>query len=109
MKFILMTVFLLSTLMTKAHAIDQQSIQSLQKQGFVVRMGELTGAGSRMSLGRLAGFIHPKGIVMKADCQSIAVAQSSDQNNPLISDVTKVVVDQSVINASEFEGFFTNQ
>jgi hypothetical protein len=107
MKFIVLSFLLALTLVPKAHAIDQASIDALTKQGFVVRMGELTGAGSRMSLGQLQGFIHPRGIVMKADCKSIAVGQASNQANPLISDVTKVFVDQSVINAAEFEGFFT--
>lgn len=107
MKYLLMTFLLVLTLVPKAQAFDQASIDALTKQGFVVRMGELTGAGSRMSLGQLQGFIHPRGIVMKADCKSISVGQATNQANPLISDVTKVFVDQSVINASEFEGFFT--
>lgn len=94
--------------LTQAYAIDQGSLEQLKKQGFEVRMGELTGAGGKMSLARLAGFIHPHGIVMKGDCKSISVAKNSD-SDPKISDVTKVVVDQSVISASEFEGFFTFQ
>lgn len=101
-------LFVLSTF-SQVFAIDQQSLEHLKKQGFQVRMGELTGAGSKLSLARLAGFIHPSGIVMKGDCKQIAVSQSSDRVDPKISDVTKVVVDQSVISATEFEGFFTFQ
>ena len=104
---IFMSLLMVLIFIPKSHAIDQGSLDTLKKNGFQVRMGELTGAGSKMSLARLAGFIHPSGIVMKGDCKSIAVAQGSDQKNPQISDVTKVTVDQSVINASEFEGFFT--
>lgn len=102
---IILSLFILS--LSSAFAIDQATVDQLKKQGFQVRMGELTGAGGKLSLGRLAGFIHPRGIVMKEDCQSIAVASSSNRNDPKISDVTKVVVDQNVISASEFEGFFT--
>ncbi|MBC7714178.1 MAG: hypothetical protein H7177_12615 [Rhizobacter sp.] len=108
MKIILLSLVLFSTIQS-VFALDQAGIDQLKKQGFEVRMGELTGAGSRLSLSHLAGFIHPHGIVMKQDCKSIAVSQSSDKVDPKISDVTKVVVDQSVIQASEFEGFFTFQ
>lgn len=100
----IMMIFSLMLFSTSTFAIDQQSLELLKKQGFQVRMGELTGAGSKLALTRLAGFIHPKGIVMKEDCKSIAVSSAVD---PKISDVTKVVVDQSVIAAHEFEGFFT--
>jgi hypothetical protein len=109
MKKIMFALISLMTIMSSAYAIDQASIAALRKQGFEVQLGELTGAGSRMSLGRLAGFIHPRGIVMKADCKSIAISQASNHTDPKISDVTKVVVDQSVISASEFEGFFTHE
>ncbi|MBC7429439.1 MAG: hypothetical protein H7336_12550 [Bacteriovorax sp.] len=109
MKILMLSLVLTLSTLQSAFALDQAGIDQLKKQGFEVRMGELTGAGSRLSLSHLAGFIHPNGIVMKQDCKSIAVAQSSDKVDPKISDVTKVVVDQSVIQASEFEGFFTFQ
>ena len=109
MKIIIFSLLFVFSSMTSAFAIDQHSLDELKKQGFQVRMGELTGAGSKLSLARLAGFIHPSGIVMKGDCKQIAVAASSDRVDPKISDVTKVVVDKSVISAQEFEGFFTFQ
>lgn len=90
-----------------AHAIDQQSLETLKAQGFQVRMGELTGAGGKMSITRLAGFIHPNGIVMKGDCKSISVANGSNQADLKVSDITKVIVEQNVIDSREFEGFFT--
>lgn len=108
MKIITLFLILILVTLQSAFAIDQIRLEQLKKQGFEVRMGELTGAGGKLSLARLAGFIHPQGIVMKGDCKSIAVAKTSS-NDPKISDVTKVVVDQSVIEASEFEGFFTFQ
>jgi hypothetical protein len=89
-----------------AKAVDQETIQALKKQGFEVRMGELTGAGSRLSLKRLAGFIHPNGIVMKQDCQAITVSRNGDPADPKISDVTKVQVNENEISSREFEGFF---
>ena len=107
MKTIIITIAIFLATLQSSMAIDQRSIETLKKQGFQVRMGELTGAGGKLSLARLAGFIHPKGIVMREDCKSIATIRTISE--PKISDVTKVVVDQSVIDASEFEGFFTFQ
>lgn len=91
----------------EAKAIDQESINTLKKQGFEVRMGELTGAGSKLSLKRLAGFIHPSGILMKKDCMAILVSKTSDQVDPKISDITKIKVENNnEISVHEFEGFF---
>ena len=108
MKILALTFFSFLSFSRPLLAIDQGSINELKKQGFEVRLGELTGAGGRMSLSRLAGFIHPDGIVMKEDCKNIAVSRAA-QINPQVSDVTKVTVDQSVISASEFVGFFTHE
>ena len=106
MKILALSLMLVLGTFSQAKAFDQRSLEQLKKQGFEVRMGELTGAGGKMSLTRLAGFIHPNGIVMKEDCKSITIAKTSE-TDPKISDVTKVTVDQSVIPAGEFEGFFT--
>ena len=89
-----------------AKAIDQMSIDTLKKQGFEVRMGELTGAGSKLSLSRLAGFIHPSGILMKKDCTAISISRSGDPKDPKISDITKIKADNVEIPVQEFEGFF---
>ncbi len=107
MKKIFLSLLLCLMILPSAFAIDAHTIETLKKQGFQVRMGELTGAGGKMSIVNLAGLIHPKGIVMKADCKNIIVR--GNQSEALISDITKVTVDQSVLNASEFEGFFTFQ
>ena len=107
MKILALTIFSFLGFSRPLFAIEQESINQLKKQGYEVQMGEVTGAGGRMALTRLAGFIHPNGIVMKEDCKNIAVNHSA-QTNPLVSDVTKVTVDQSVISVSEFVGFFTH-
>ena len=109
MKVIMIAVAIFLVTLQSSMAIDQRSIETLKKQGFQIRMGELTGAGGKLSLARLAGFIHPKGIVMKEDCKSIAIQRAAAGSEPKISDVTKVEIDQSIIAASEFEGFFTYQ
>ena len=94
---------ILMSLSSPLHAIDQQSLDALKKQGFQVRMGELTGAGSKMSLTRLAGFIHPQGVIMKEEISKIVVAPGSAQN---VSDVKLIQVGNESIDAREMEGFF---
>jgi hypothetical protein len=107
MKIISLFIVFFSLSFQSAKAIDRESIESLKKQGFQVRMGELTGAGGKLALSKLAGFIHPQGIVMKEDCRNIVVSKTSNQNDLKISDVTKVLVEQDYIQSSEFVGFFT--
>ena len=104
-----MKIIIISFILTiqSALAIDQAGIDQIKSKGYIVTMGEFTGAGSKMS--RVAGFIHPQGIIMKADCKNILVKKESNQNDIKVSDITKIVVDQSVLNASEFEGFFSFQ
>jgi hypothetical protein len=109
MKIIIFTLVIAFTNFQSALALDQSGIDQLKKQGYEVRMGELTGAGGKLSLSHLAGFIHPSGIIMKQDCTSIAVAKDSNKLDPQVSDVTKVVVDQNAIVVHDFIGFFTFQ
>ena len=89
MKALILSFLMTLAIIPNAHAIDQASIEALKKQGFEVRMGELTGAGSN-------------------DCKNIQVKDTRPLE-PTISDITKVIVDQSVLSANEFEGFFTYQ
>ncbi len=66
-----------------------------------VKMGELTGVGSRFKISNLAGFVHPKGQIMKEDCSEIVIKNSND---PKISDVVSVTVNGEEIESSEFIG-----
>lgn len=109
MKKLLISLFSLALTFSSAQAIDSQSLEILKQQGFQVKMGEFTGAGSKLSIQKLAGLIHPQGIIMKADCKSIVLKSTTDQSNPKISDISHVIVDQSKLNAADFEGFFTAQ
>ncbi len=102
-KTIFLTITLMLSLMNPLFAIDQQSLETLKKQGFQVRMGELTGAGSKMSLTRLAGFIHPQGVIMKEEITNIVVSPSATPN---VSDVKKIQVGNALIDAKDLEGFF---
>ncbi|MDO9182149.1 MAG: hypothetical protein Q7U04_07060 [Bacteriovorax sp.] len=85
-----------------AHALEQQNLDALIKQGMVVKMGELTGAGSRFSVHNLAGLILPEGVIMKEDCSDIILKNSVD---PKISDIVKIKVDNLEISSSAFIGF----
>ena len=67
-----------------------------------VKMGELTGAGSKFSLHNLAGLILPDGVLMKEDCTAIVVKPTAD---PKVSDIVKIKVQNHDIAASEFIGF----
>lgn len=109
MKILLVILTLITFNLSSALAeesLTNTSIDALKKQGYEVRLGELTGAGSKMSLVRLAGLIHPKGIVMKDECAAIIVTPGSNPNNLLVSDIKQVHIDNSSIAASEFVGFF---
>ena len=72
------------------------------KPNLEVKMGELTGAGTRFSIKALAGFVHPNGYIMKEDCTKIMIKQSVD---PKVSDVVQITVNGSTINSSELTGF----
>ena len=102
MKKIITTLMLVMALFNTALALEQTSIDILIKQGMQVKMGELTGAGSKFSMNKLAALVLPDGVVMKEDCQSIIMKSSAD---PKVSDIIKIKVQDQVIDASEFIGF----
>lgn len=104
MKIILLIISFSLLLIANAFALDQNSLDLLTKKGFQVRMGELTGAGSKMSITRLAGLIHPEGIIMKDEIKNLILTQT---NNPSVSDIKEIIVGDNVISANELEGFFT--
>jgi hypothetical protein len=101
---IIITLSLLSLLAfsSLAHAIPPSNLDDLIKQGMIVKMGELTGAGSKYSVRNLAGLILPDGVLMKEDCQAIVVKNSAD---PKISDIVKIQIQNQEISSSEFIGF----
>lgn len=85
-----------------AQAIDQETIDGIKSQGLQVKMGELTGAGSKISLRHMVGLILPEGVIMKKDCSAIIVKKSPE---PKVSDIIKIKIEDHEIVASEFIGF----
>ena len=102
MKILFMSFILSLAIFNSAHALDQGSIDILIQHGMQVKMGELTGAGSKFSLHNLAGLILPDGVLMKEDCTAIVVKPTAD---PKVSDIVKIKVQNHDIAASEFIGF----
>lgn len=78
------------------------TIDQVIRQGLQVKMGELTGAGSRVSLQRLAGLVLPEGILMKEDFNEMLIKNSVD---PKISDIVKIKNEGQDLMAFEFIGF----
>lgn len=104
MKFFIATLTLTLSLMMKTYAGDLVPVDTVVKLGMQVRMGELTGAGSRVSLRSLHGLVLPEGVLMKSDCTGIVVKNSAD---PKVSDIVKIKVNDVEIDAQEFVGFVT--
>jgi hypothetical protein len=102
MKKLIAAILLTIALLNTALAEDLSPLGALIKQGMQVKMGELTGAGSKFSVHNLAGLILPDGVLMKEDCSEIIVKSSSD---PKVSDIIKIKVQDQEIAASEFIGF----
>lgn len=89
-----------------AYSIDQGTIDSLNQKGMLVIMGELTGAGSKVSLKSLAGFVLSDGLLLKEKCGSIVVNNS---NNNDVASIVRVVFENQNIEASEIEGIIINE
>lgn len=98
---ILMSVGLI-LLVNLAHARELSTVDELARMGMQVRMGELTGAGSKFALSKLAGLVLPEGVLMKEDCTGIVVKNRID---PKVSDIVKIQFQDHEIMASEFVGF----
>ena len=97
---ILSLLFMFSVNM--ANGQELISVNDALKQGLEVRMGELTGAGSKFSVNNLAGFLLPDGVILRSNCQEITLKNTTD---PKISDILKISFANQEINASEFIGF----
>ena len=91
--------FLLSSI---GNARELVTIDQVIRQGLHVKMGELTGAGSKVSLQRLAGLVLPDGILMKEDFNEILIKNTVD---PKISDIVKIKHEGQDLMAVEFIGF----
>lgn len=105
MKKLLLTTLTFFAVMTNVIAADlQQQLEEARKLGLVVRMGELTGAGGRLSLKKVHAFVHPEGLIQKSACISIAVKAGSDQTNPKVSDVSVLTLAGEHISAQEIIG-----
>jgi hypothetical protein len=95
-------VLILTLILSQASfAIDQDTVNSLNRKGFDVIMGELTGAGSKFSINRLAGFVLNDGILLKENCHKIVIAKSESSS---VASIVQVEFENQVILASEFEG-----
>lgn len=104
MKFFIITFVLLLSMMMKSYARELVSVDVLLKQGLQVKMGELTGAGSKVSLKNMQGLVLPEGVLMKADCTGIIVRNSAD---PKVSDIVSIKAGDAEIPAYEFIGIVT--
>lgn len=71
-------------------------------QGLEIRLGELTGAGSKFSIRSLEGLILPEGVLRKSSVSAIVVKNTKDSK---ISDIVKVKIADQEIAAGEFIGF----
>lgn len=78
------------------------SIDQVSGLGLQIRMGELTGAGSKISLHKLAGLVLPEGILMKENFKEILIKNTKD---PMISDIVKITNEGEELSASDFIGF----
>lgn len=102
MKKIFASFLLLLSLISSVHSQELMKVDELIRQGMQVKMGELTGAGSRFSIKNLEGLVLPEGVLLKGDCTGIVVKNSQD---PKVSDIVKIKIQGGEILAHEFVGF----
>ncbi len=102
MKTIIISFLFIFGIMNLAPAAELSSVEAIIKSGLQVKMGELTGAGSKFSIKNLEGLVLPEGVLLKADCTGIIVKNSAD---PKVSDIVKIKIQNGEIPASEFVGF----
>lgn len=102
MKTIIIALSIALSIFVSVRAQELTPVDALIKQGMKVRMGELTGAGSKASIQNLHGLILPEGVLLKTDMTGIVV---KNESSPMISDIVKVKIEDQEIPASEFVGF----
>jgi hypothetical protein len=76
--------------------------------GYVVTMGELTGAGSKIPLSRVHGFISRDEVIHKNEIENIVV-KSTSASPAVIADIKKIVLPQQEIASQDIIGFFTKK
>lgn len=104
MKKIITLIILTLALIKTTYAFDLVHPDDLKKQGMVVKLGELTGAGSTTSVKHLTGLILPEGVLMIDDCSEVVLKTNND---PKISDIIKITFQNHEILSEEFIGFVT--
>ncbi len=87
-------------------AVDQVTLSGLVNAGYVVTMGELTGAGSKIPLSRVQGFISRDEVIHKNEIENIVVKAGSAAP-AVVADVKKIVLPQQEIASRDIIGFFT--
>ena len=98
--FLIFIIFFLLSNVTFSRELI--SFDQVIRQGLQVRMGELTGAGSKVSLHRLAGLVLPEGILMKEDFDEMLIKNTLD---PKISDIVTIRNEGQKLSAFDFIGF----
>lgn len=86
-----------------------RQLAELKRQGLVVRMGELTGAGGKMSLSRVHSFIHPDGLIQKSACSAIKVRANSALTDPKVADIVQIKIGRDEVTAAEIVGIVTTE
>jgi hypothetical protein len=99
--FIIAFTILTFCVFNQSWAVNLNPIDNYKKNGLIIKMGELTGAGSKESIHNLVGFVFSEGVLMKEDCSSIIIKQTK---NPMISDIQNIYVDAQEIDQSNLIG-----
>jgi hypothetical protein len=102
MKHIIVAFYIFTIcVFNQSWAITLNPIDDYKKNELIIKMGELTGAGSKESIHNLVGFVFSEGVLMKEDCSSIIIKQTK---NPMISDIQNIYVDAEEIDQSTLIG-----
>ena len=99
-------LILMITMFLSLNLFSEETLTNKIGANLEVKMGELTGAGSRYSMKNLAGFVHPKGFILKEECSKITIKENND---PKISDIVKIQVGADEISVSELTGFIVTK
>ena len=93
------------SLFASEKAVDQIRIAKLVNSGYIVTLGELTGAGSKIPLSKVQGFIGRDEIIHKNEIENIVV-KSTSANPAVVADVKKIILSHQEITSQDIVGFF---